>query len=1078
MNDASVAEQKQIFEAPLGSAEQEAINALVSKHKANAAVTQQLALDASKLVASSQERLAQQSGAGFFKRLANAISGKTSENQQLNQSDMLQMQKFAWHYLQQLQQQNLINAQSIAVIRNNLGVMNEYIIETRDFLEQAIDKIDHRLRHLENNASFVNWALNIEANKRRFKSLPKNLLILRLTYDFQRSHQHVLFIERDVSNYLVTTLEKLEVNCDEEIKLLDFISELIDQIEIVGLEQYRSLIAVLFDEHVVESDFLQKNISGIGFNALYYLSDQYERIIDLIGDEQLCNSDEAREKIISKFFGKEFSGLTTAYSIRHLMCEIIGATQVAIDVYKDQHGLNAAPQAVTEAPQQEEPVILFSALPEIHAHTYFDSGAGDQSKRDYLLLFALCVENSASFKAPAREFLSLLVAKAGQADVREEILRLADNPRKLNDYQPVMQALLDREDKKLTWLLDAFFLLALDGKPVESPQIKSILGILKPAQLKECLPQLLAIIGDSDESKVLELALKLTPSTQAWKNVVRYRELRFDKYFAEPLKRLQAASWANTLLILEMSEVYRKGMEHAYFISYSDGSFMDNLAEKAASTLCAQGRKSALAGLNEFRKKTTAFLSEHRSALSQGNNVISRWNISSFEFKDDTGYSDFDLDNSAKNEDWGDQFQLYYDKLEGMLNSFDGACGNVVKQIEFFVEGDFDQSVLALREQQRAESLRKQEQEKLEKQSVVLVKDGQEHLFRIDWQQVDNPPCDPQKITHIKTDGKIWVIVASINSDEVLYRSEDGVVWQKIQLDLPQFKIWLDKIDFVNGLWIVKNRALRAGTREEGCYYSSDALVWQHSSGPDGENQNQGYENLVYFNGMWLWATSQRKKYSYTEKGFFSDSTNTDTYRTLLVFCAPTLDGPWQLWEHTPQLPEGAGVKTICSLPENNALLVFCEYDSSYIRNKKKPENPPFVKYFGAGKSWQTSDWDSSRSFYGSDRPVITQLDGKLMYFCSGEILVSAKGYDWQRQATTLHVDEHFALNGVSLFTSGGCSGIYLSQDGEQFKEIALDDGRWRYLTANDGGMLGIHYANKHEETVLRVGRNICQPKL
>ncbi|MFP3500226.1 hypothetical protein SB759_39070, partial [Pseudomonas sp. SIMBA_059] len=60
---------------------------MVNRHKANAALTQQLALDASRLITSSQERLNKQSGAGFFKRFANSLTGKTSENQLLNQAD-------------------------------------------------------------------------------------------------------------------------------------------------------------------------------------------------------------------------------------------------------------------------------------------------------------------------------------------------------------------------------------------------------------------------------------------------------------------------------------------------------------------------------------------------------------------------------------------------------------------------------------------------------------------------------------------------------------------------------------------------------------------------------------------------------------------------------------------------------------------------------------------------------------------------------------------------------------------------------------------------------------------------------
>ncbi|EOZ7938794.1 hypothetical protein ACQWV3_003002 [Cronobacter malonaticus] len=167
MTDITAESQQQIFHQPLEGAELDNVTRLVGQHKANAAMTQQLALDASKLIASSQDRLQQQSGSGFFKRFAGAMTGKNTENQLQNQADTLQMQKFAWHYLKQLQQQNLINAQSIALIRNNLGTMNEFLIETRDFLDLAIDRINARLVHVENNTSFTQWALNIEANKRR-----------------------------------------------------------------------------------------------------------------------------------------------------------------------------------------------------------------------------------------------------------------------------------------------------------------------------------------------------------------------------------------------------------------------------------------------------------------------------------------------------------------------------------------------------------------------------------------------------------------------------------------------------------------------------------------------------------------------------------------------------------------------------------------------------------------------------------------------------------------------------------------------------------------------------------------------
>ena len=150
---------QEVFNQSLNASEQEAVEALVAQHLNNAAVTQQLAVDASRLIMCSEERLKQQAESGFFKRFAGALNGKNRQNQLRNQVDALHMQKFAWHYLKQLQQQNLINAQSIAMIRNNLGTMNEYIIETREFLSQAVEKINRRLIRVESPSRRSIWCL-------------------------------------------------------------------------------------------------------------------------------------------------------------------------------------------------------------------------------------------------------------------------------------------------------------------------------------------------------------------------------------------------------------------------------------------------------------------------------------------------------------------------------------------------------------------------------------------------------------------------------------------------------------------------------------------------------------------------------------------------------------------------------------------------------------------------------------------------------------------------------------------------------------------------------------------------------
>ena len=94
----------------------------------------------------------------------------------------------------------------------------------------------------------------------------------------------------------------------------------------------------------------------------------------------------------------------------------------------------------------------------------------------------------------------------------------------------------------------------------------------------------------------------------------------------------------------------------------------------------------------------------------------------------------------------------------------------------------------------------KQHAERLDQQqSVVIEKDGHDHLFSIEWRQVEHPPCDPEKIQHIKTDGTTWLIV---DNDDRLYRSLDREHWHTVRLSASEDSPRISKLDIVSGMWI------------------------------------------------------------------------------------------------------------------------------------------------------------------------------------------------------------------------------------------------------------------------------------
>ncbi|WP_025129809.1 hypothetical protein [Pseudomonas sp. PH1b] len=1064
MSETTTELQEQIFQEPLQGPELEAVTTLVNRHKANAALTQQLALDASRLITSSQERLKKQSGAGFLKRFASSLSGKTSENQLLNQTDTLQMQKYAWHYLKQLQQQNLINAQSIAVIRNNLGTMNDYIIETRDFLETAIDRINSRLRTVENSASFHSWSLNIEANKRRFKSIPGNLLILHLTYDFLRAHRDIELTERDV-NHLVVTLEKLGVNCDDEVELLGFIIELIDQIEVFGIDRYRSMIELAVNEnHVLDSHFIQKNISGLGFNALYFLSEEYEKIIDLTDDE-LCNSDAAREKIISRFFGNEFGGLYTNYGIRDLIGEVIGGSLVALDIYKEQNGFNISADASMDE-EQPETLSLTSDLPDIKAHSFLDK-ADDEARRTYLRLFALCFDNAASLSGAGQEFIGQLAEHSGCPEVVSQILGIADNPLKEREHLPALQTLLNDDDKAYTWLIDAFFLLTLCQKRVENPRILRILTALKPSNFKESLSLVLVLLNESDEAALVKAAVGLAKLTQGWKNIVRYRLLRFEQSWIATEKQLYAASIDASNMTMDLMTATSKASDWSSFMGSFDDGFLGKMATAAGSAAYTIGRKSVLSSLNDMRRKAQDFIATNAPALSSANQVIAQWGLPRIDFDNEISWSDYDLDNSAENDDWYHQLYDCERHIDRTLTAFSSACSDADDQLSYFRKGDFDSSVVLARVRKQEEWEQQKLREALEKQSVTFDHDGKQHLFAIDWHDMETPPCDPEEIRHIKTDGKVWLIV---DNDEQFYRSEDGENWQAVKPNVDDERIWIRRLDVIDGTWV-----LTVGS--EAFYYSRDALTWERSQYPD-VSDNYAFsatEDLVLFNGQWLWRFTERAEFEYTDKGFLFDSTKTSNYDKPLFFCAEGPGAAWERWEGRLNLSEGEEVEYLRAIPGTACLLAFCKYRSFYTMVKKKTNTSSSVMYYVQGKGWRNCTWpEDDLSFHD---PVVIAMGGTLMCFSWSNLLTSQKGYDWKRQSDALNIETCYHLKDLSLFPSrNNHQRIHVSHDGQAFKEIMLEDGSWKYFAANDQGALCVYAPDSHE-TYLRVGTFVRQIK-
>jgi len=875
----------QIFHQPLTHEENSRLSSLIEKSKSKKAFSQQLALDASKLLTTSENRLNKIKAAGFVKRCWYSFTGKNQDIINQNSSDLIAIQHFAWHYLKELQEQNLIKAQSIATIRNNLSATNELLIETREFLEQAVDKIEN----INGRLGLSEWSLNIKANKRKFKSYPKTILVLYLIYDFVKTHKEFDFGHKDV-NHLIVLLEEMNINCDEDLRLIDFIIELLNDIEVIKLDGYQNLINLSFDEYYIDNKFINENISSQFFNALYFLSNDYNKIYDLVSDETICDSDEKFEKIVSKFFGEEFDYLNSIYTFKQIIEEIVGNSVLTINIYKELNGL-------------------------------------DQ-------------------------------------DIEEH-----------------------DEDH-------------------ESPQIN---------------------------------------------------EIELNTSFNELISKLNSTSVDSTTLLLKNFNTVMKSNDYAYYINDSDydTGFFSKVRSSVSGSATSFGRSSCTSDLNNYKKEVLDFISNHRNNLYEANKIIEGYKLEKIDFKDSIDYSDINLDTSATNENWHDQFIYINDGIESTLNSFVQACENAVQQLELFKNNQYDKSIVQMKKQEKKEVEEQRELEKHNKRAVTF--DNFKKVY-ITWKRVENLPCHSEDIRFIEDINGKWLL---IDNDSNFYVSDDGEIWDSVNITCIEFS-YINEIKVIDNICIVFN----SGFEENGFIYSSDGTEWKKGSIPDGVNYSSGIYptvNITKFKDKWLWICTKRAEYFYTEKGFFTDSIKTSDYKKSVVMYSSNLNGEWNEWENSPYLDEGLEIKNLVVLPESNIPILLAEYDWLYTSNKKKIDAKPKALYLSDNQKWRACTWNiesiQSNTFLDKVNNV---------YFCQAgyrESFKSKNGFEWNKFDIDFSIDKILKLQDFNIFISS--STLYLSKDMNEFKEMILEDGNWQKFSSNGEKILAVHAPSRHEEYLM-----------
>ena len=299
--------------------EQQHFATLVQNAEKNKAEAQQLALDAGKLLSVTRKRLDDYKDRGFFKRCWYKISGKQGSLDRANQNDLIEMQRYAWIYLMKLQEQNLIQAQAIAVIRNNLKDIADEIAEIHDMISAIVEKFDARIEKLEQKTELQDWLLHIDVNESITKDY-SHICTLQLTFDYlkvlQENDIDYAAIER--RDDLKVALKKFGIDSTEKITVDDFIASLFDEVQKYTYQDFRKILSLQVSGAEINGQYILDNVSGAGYNAIYQFELEMDKMKSMA--EELENDDP--RKIMLKTVRKAINNPETEYTILELAKEV------------------------------------------------------------------------------------------------------------------------------------------------------------------------------------------------------------------------------------------------------------------------------------------------------------------------------------------------------------------------------------------------------------------------------------------------------------------------------------------------------------------------------------------------------------------------------------------------------------------------------------------------------------------------------------------------------------------------------------------------------------------------------------
>ena len=455
------------------------------------AEAEQLALDATRIISCTEDRLEDYINQGFFKRCWGKLCGKQGEIQRANQKDLIEMQKFGWRYINLLQERDLLLAHSIITIKNNLVTLAVEQEDIRNEITRMAEKVYHRLVDLEKRVESLevetkihSWLLTVDTYDYEEK-YPPYFRLLRVVNDFF-ALKNDFWTMKEI-RYLQKALKEVELPWKQKLSISDFIDGLLHEIESLSFESYRELLQI-DSENAITDHFIFENIPVPSFLSLYQISNNYSKsstTIEILIEELSLNKTDAMKKVIKAFVQKQGIDIDISVPLRDLAVELLDCMRLTKNLFENQQG---------NVPTEDE---MHSTVKNLPTDTETQNLNVEQ---EYLEILKDCYEDG-NITDDERRILNNLKNKYGISEERakelEESIKMeldlqdsesVGESENLQDSEPVCES-----EKNFEWYLSAAQMgdveaqikiaeMYFDGDEVQKDEKKAFYWYLKAAE--------------------------------------------------------------------------------------------------------------------------------------------------------------------------------------------------------------------------------------------------------------------------------------------------------------------------------------------------------------------------------------------------------------------------------------------------------------------------------------------------------------------------------------------------------------------------------------------------------------------